>query len=205
MTERPAYLLLLARASERNFSDYLTALPTLHQDHGGQFTAMAPAPMVEQFGHNGAALSLMLSCWPSIQHLRSFWRAAAHRVLLRRFGADAMAAAALEAASDTSAASNIDALAIFLGPGPTPALLEAAGAQALALVREPQVERLQGDWTHGDVAIYGWDSARSARQHLGAFSSGQRGRAMLLSGLHRQQQTTTRNIGALPPLLLQAS
>lgn len=205
MTERPAYLLLLARASERNFSDYLAALPALQQDHGGQFRAMAPAPMVEQFGHNGAAFSLMLSCWPSIQRLRSFWRTAAHRVLLRRFSADAMVAAALEAAVDPRQASGAKALGIFLGPGPTPALLEAAGAQALALVREPQVEPLKGDWTHGDVAIYGWDSARSARQHLGAFSSGQRGRAMLLSGLHRQQQTTTRNSGALPRLLLQAS
>ena len=43
--------------------------------------------------------------------------------------------------------------------------------------------RLHGDWTQGDVAIYGWDSAGRARRPLMSFSSGQRGRGLLLPAL----------------------
>ena len=206
MTDPAAYLLLLARASDRSFSDYVAALPALHQRHGGHFAAVAPAPMVEQYGHNGTAHAVMLSGWPSLQQSLAFWQSAAHGALLRRFGADAMVAIAIEAEPGLPNRTDTEALAVFLGPGPTPALLEAAGAQALALVRERHVTALQGHWTHGDVAIYGWNSERDARQQLVAFSSGQRGRAMLLPGLHKARPASRvpqeHDFG---PLLLQAS
>jgi uncharacterized protein (DUF1330 family) len=207
MIDPTAYLLLLARASDRSFSDYVAALPALHQRHGGHFAAVAPAPMVEQYGHNGSAHAVMLSGWPSLQQSLSFWQSAAHGALLRRFSTGAMVAIAIEAEAGLQRSSDTEALAVFLGSGPTPALLEAAGAQALALVRERHVTALQGHWTHGDVAIYGWNSERDARQQLVAFSSGQRGRAMLLPGLQTIKRTANglqqgREFGSM---LLQAS
>lgn len=208
MTDRPAYLLLLARASERHFSNYVAALPALHQRHGGRFTAMAAAPMVEQFGHQGAAHAVMVSCWPTRDHLIEFWQHPKHAALLKHFAADGLMAAALEGQPVPPMTAHTAALAVFLGPGPTPALLEAAGAQALALVRERQIEPLHGLWVLGDVAIYRWASDIDARQQLASFSSGQRGRAMLLSGLQsgpRQETQTRRFNAALPSHLLQAS
>jgi uncharacterized protein (DUF1330 family) len=127
----------------------------------------------------------MLACWNSAAQLRDFWHSHARRQLSRqRTGSGTAAAVALEGPAVAAAGTAPDAvLTLFLGSGPSPALLEAAGARALALAREPLVEPLEGDWTNGDIAIYGWPSAPCARRQMVLFSSGQRGRALLLPAL----------------------
>ena len=109
------------------------------------------------------------------------------RALLTIYGSNvesvAMVVAAFEGEATTDGAPRTEALAMFLGPSPTPALLEAEGARAVALARERQVEALEGPWACGDIAIYAWDSARNARRQLVTYSSGQRGRAMLIPTL----------------------
>lgn len=185
MFDRPAYLLTLAPGIERtHFSDYLAGLPALYSRHGGQHLAVAPAPTVERFGHHQATQSVMLSRWPGMRPLLEFWRSPDHQRLAgRRSINDGICVAAFEGETTADGAPRAEALAIFLGPSPTPALLEAEGAHAVALARERQVEALEGPWTLGDIAIYAWDSARSARRQLVTYSSGQRGRAMLIPTL----------------------
>ncbi len=186
MPDGPVYLLLLASGIERQrFADYVAALSPMMTRLGGSHLAMAPAPLLEQFGHNEAAQSVLLSFWPSVGAVRGLWKSAPYQALAKqRRGSGELLAVALESPHVAPPNDASDAvLAIFLGAGPSPALLEAAGARALALVRERQVEPLEGNWRHGDVAIYGWPSAQSARQQLVIFSSGQRGRALLVPAL----------------------
>lgn len=186
MADGPVYLLLLASGIERQrFADYVAALSRVMSRLGGCYLAMAPAPMQEQFGHNEAPQSVLLSHWPSLAALRGFWNSPKYRSIARqRKGSGELLAVALDATYPTAESRQPDAvLALFLGAGPSPALLEAAGARALTLVRERQIEPLEGNWRHGDVAIYGWPSAQAARQQLVAFSSGQRGRALLVPAL----------------------
>lgn len=181
--DRGAYLLMLVPAAERaRMVPYASELPRLQARFGGRFRVLAPAPFIEHFGHNGEAHNVMLSAFPSMSRLRDYWASPEHRRVAARCRAEDLPAVALDAeigADDSGAQS----LALFLGPGPSPALLEAAGARALALVRERAVVRLHGDWNHGDVALYGWTSATSARHSLLSFSSGQRGRGLLLPAL----------------------
>lgn len=181
---RGAFLLMLAPGAERaRVADYVAALPRMHAAYGGRQLVLAPAPSIERFGHNGEAQSVILSSFQSLQALLDYWESADHRRAAARCrGAQELLAVALDTepgASQTPA----ESVAVFLGPGPSPALLEAEGAQALALVRERAVRRLHGEWTHGDVAIYGWESASRARRPLLSFSSGQRGRGLLLPAL----------------------
>lgn len=186
MSDRPAYLLLLASGIERQrFADYLAALSPMLTRLGARHLAMAPAPMLEQFGHNEAPQNVLLSHWPSLGTLRAFWESKPYQQLLRqRRGSGELLAVALDGPYAMAPEEQADAvLAIFLGAGPSPALLEAAGARPLTLARERQVEPLEGNWRHGDVAIYAWPSAQSARQQLVTFSSGQRGRALLVPAL----------------------
>jgi len=185
MPNRPAYLLLLASGIERQrFADYVAALSPNLTRLGGRHLAMAPAPMLEQFGHNEAPQSVLLSHWPALESLREFWNSPRYlSIAKQRRGSGELLAVALEGAYLSPIDTPDAALAVFLGAGPSPALLEAAGARALTLVRERQVEPLEGNWRHGDVAIYAWSSAQSARQQLVTFSSGQRGRALLVPAL----------------------
>lgn len=185
MFDRPAYLLTLAPGMERaRFSEYLAGLPALYARHGGQHLAVAPAPTVERFGHHQAAQSVMLSRWSGMRQVLEFWRSPDHQLLARRRSVnDGTCVAAFEGEATTDGAPRTEALAMFLGPSPTPALLEAEGARAVALARERQVEALEGPWACGDIAIYAWDSARNARRQLVTYSSGQRGRAMLIPTL----------------------
>ena len=192
MPDSPAYLLLLASGIERQrFADYVSALSPMLHPLGGRHLAMAPAPLLEQFGHNEAPPSVLLSHWPSLDTLRAFWDSPQYKSLAKlRRGSGELLAVALEVPTLAATNDQPDAvLAIFLGAGPSPALLEAAGARALTLVRERQVEPLEGNWRHGDVAIYAWPSAQSARQQLVTFSSGQRGRALLVPALSLTRNT----------------
>lgn len=188
MSQRIAYLLLLASGIERRrFADCVAEISPQLTRHGGCHLALAPSTTVEPFGHHDAPTSAMLSRWASVERLREFWRSPECQAVINqrsRFGA--FVAVALEGpAEERPDGSSDEVLAIFLGSGPSPALFEAEGARALTLVRERQVEALEGVWTHGDVAIYGWASAQSARRQLVSFSSGQRGRALLLPALGR--------------------
>ena len=186
MPDRPVYLMLLASGIERQrFADYVAALSPMLTRLGGRHLAMASAPMVEPFGHQEAPQSVLLSHWQDLQTLRGFWKSPNHQSIARsRKASGELLAVALEDPHYSSKPEVPDAaLAVFLGAGPSPALLEAAGARALALVRERQVEALEGNWRHGDVAVYAWPSTQGARQHLGTFSSGQRGRALLVPAL----------------------
>lgn len=185
-TSRKAYLLLLAPGSERSrTADYFGPLSSWPAQSGGQLLSLAAAPSVEHFGHNGMPQSVMLSAWGGLDALLAFWHSQEHRLpAARARGAEDLQAIALEGEPDT-ADPEAASIAIFLGPGPSPALLEAEGACALALVRERAVLRLRGDWDQGDVAIYAWQSATSARRPLMTFSSGQRGHGMLVPVLHR--------------------
>lgn len=186
MSNRPAYLLLLASAIERQrFAEYVAALSPNLTRLGGRHLAMAPAPMLEQFGHNEAPPSVLLSHWPTLATLREFWNSPRYRAIAKqRKGSGELLAVALEGSYPAMTSDAPDAaLAVFLGAGPSPALLEAAGARALTLVRERQVEPLEGNWRHGDVALYAWTSQQQARQQLVTFSSGQRGRALLVPAL----------------------
>ncbi|GMU45191.1 MAG: hypothetical protein AMXMBFR25_31770 [Lysobacterales bacterium] len=181
---REAYWLMLVPGADRTrLAQYAAELPRLQAVHGGRFLVLAPAPLIERFGHNGEAHSVMLSAFPSSTQLRAWWESQAHRRLASGFrGIAGTVAVALEAESGASDA-DAKAVAAFFGPGPSPALLEAEGARALALVRERSVLRLHGDWIHGDVALYGWSSSGDARRSLLNFSSGQRARGLLLPTL----------------------
>jgi uncharacterized protein (DUF1330 family) len=186
MSDQPAYLLLLASGTERRrFADDVAAMSPQMAGQGGRLLALAPAPSVETFGHNHGPTSVMVSQWRDIECLRGFWHSSGHRrVADPRSRCGAFVAVALEGSGGLPTASTGDAvLALFLGAGPSPALLEAEGARPLTLLRESQVESLEGQWTHGDVAIYGWTSAHSARRLLVTFCSGQRGRALMLPAL----------------------
>ena len=203
MFERPAYLLFLAHAASRSrVSDYLAALPPL-QEYGGHYLAVAPAASVERFGHNHNPQSLVLSRWPSLAIIQEFWQSPAHQTL-DWAGAQCVQVAALEGEWNACRdGQEIDeALAIFLGPGPSPALLEAEGARALALVRQAQVTSLFGAWEQGDIAIYAWTSAQRARRQLVTFSSGQRGRSILVPALAASRKPQCYQ--AHEPLLLRA-
>lgn len=186
MSDRSAYLLVLASGTERRrFADYLAAVSPQLAAHGGRLLALAPAPSVETFGHNDGPTSVMVSRWSDIERLRGFWHSREHcRLAGQRAQCGALVAVALDGSGRLPAASAaVAVLALFLGTGPSPALLEAEGARPLALLRESQVESLEGRWAHGDVAIYGWTSAHDARRQLVTFCSGQRGRALLVSAL----------------------
>lgn len=186
MSDRPAYLLLLAPGTERRmFADYVAAVSPQLKNHGGRQLALAPASAVEIFGHNDGPVSVMLSRWPSSAHLHEFWNCAGHRRLVgQRHRISTLVAVALEGVgASTTAAAGDDVLAIFLGNGPSPAFLEAEGGHPLALARSAEVEPLQGVWSHGDIAIYGWAEAQGARQQMLMFSSGQRARGLLVPAL----------------------
>lgn len=181
--ERGAYLLMLVPAADRaRMVPYASELPRLQARFGGRFLVLAPAPFIEHFGHNGESHNVLLSAFPSMSRLHDHWASPEHRRAASRCRGEDLLAVALDAEAGADD-SDAHSLALFLGPGPSPALLEAAGARALALVRERAVVRLSGDWCHGDVALYGWTSAASARQSLLSFSSGQRGRGLLLPAL----------------------
>ncbi len=186
MSDQPAYLLLLASGTERRrFADDVAAMSPQMAGQGGRLLALAPAPSVENFGHNHGPTSVMVSHWGDIGRLRSYWHSSGHRHLAdQRSRCGAFVAVALEGSRGFATNSTADAvLALFLGAGPSPALLEAEGARPLTLLRESQVESLEGQWTHGDAALYGWTSASSARRQLVTFCSGQRGRALLVPAL----------------------
>lgn len=186
MAGGPVYLLLLASGIERQrFADYVAALSPMLPRLGARHLAMAPAPMLEQFGHHETPQSVLLSLWPDLQTLRGFWTSPRYQSIARlRKASGELLAVALDGSPSTTLTEPTDAaLAVFLGAGPSPALLEAAGARALTLVRERQVQALEGNWRHGDVAIYAWASTQAARQQLVTFSSGQRGRALLVPAL----------------------
>lgn len=192
MPDRPAYLLLLASATERRqFADYVAAVSPLLSRYGGRHLALAPATTVEAFGHNDGPMGVMLSSWTTTEQLRGFWTSREHHSLAAlRTRIGAFVAVGLDGSGNEPAPIVADeVVAIFLGAGPSPALLEAEGARPLALVREPQVETLEGMWIHGNVAIYGWASAQRARRQMVLFSSGQRARAMLVPTLRVQVPT----------------
>lgn len=193
MSDRTAYLLLLASGIERRrFADYVAEMSPHLTRRGGRYLALAPSASVEPFGHHDAPTSVMLSGWTSVELLREFWRSAECQTLLKqRARFCPLVAVALEGpAEERRDGSTDEVLAIFLGSGPSPALFEAEGARALTLVRERHVEPLEGIWTHGDVAVYGWGSAQRARRQLVTFSSGQRGRALLVPALGRASSST---------------
>jgi uncharacterized protein (DUF1330 family) len=195
VTDRPAYLLLLAHPAERWLPDYVAALGPLYQRHGGRHLALAAAHTVEHFGHHEATQSLLLSAWASLQSLLRFWHSRPHRSLLAKGGRQhALCFAAVEGEAESAPRAEDQALAVFLGPGPAPALLETGGARALALARERRVEPLAGSWSFGDIAIYAWPSLQTARRQLVTFSSGQRGRSLLVPVL-----PATQTVAALPP------
>jgi uncharacterized protein (DUF1330 family) len=186
MSDRPAYLLLLASGTERRqFAEYAAEVSPQLTRNGARLLALAPAHSVETFGCNDGPISVMVSRWSNIERLRGFWHSSGHRRLAgQRARCGARVAVALDNPVRETTPSAADAvLALFLGAGPSPALLEAEGARLLALLREPQVEPLEGSWERGDVALYGWTSALSARRQLLTFCSGQRGRALLLPAL----------------------
>ncbi len=186
MSDQPAYLLLLASGTERRrFADDVASMSPLMAGQGGRLLALAPAPGVETFGHDHGPTSVMVSHWGDIERLRSFWHSRGHRRRADpRSRCGAFVAVALEGSLGLTATSAADAvLTLFLGAGPSPALLEAEGARPLTLLRESQVESLEGRWTHGDAALYGWTSAPGARRQLVTFCSGQRGRALMLPAL----------------------
>lgn len=182
---RMAYLLVLTPGGERSrLAEYLDALPRLQANAGGRMLALASATSIEHYGHNSTPQSVMLSAWDSLDALLGFWQSTAHRQpAARARGAEDLQVIAVEGEPQANGLVS-ESIAIFLGPGPSPALLEAEGARALALVRERAVLRMRGDWEQGDVAIYAWDSAASARRPMLNFSSGQRGHGLLVPSLH---------------------
>jgi uncharacterized protein (DUF1330 family) len=201
MSDRPAYLLLLASGTERRrFADYVAEVSPQFTRSGARLLALAPAHSVETFGCNDEPTSVMVSRWSDIERLRDFWHSREHRRLsVQRARCGALVAVALDSPVRDPTPSATDAvLALFLGAGPSPALLEAEGARLLTLLREPQVESLEGHWERGDVAIYGWASAHGARRQLLTFCSGQRGRALLLPALPVPREAPTAELADAP-------
>ncbi len=183
MPDRPAYLLLLVSGTERRrFADYVAEVSPQFTRNGARLLALAPAHSVETFGYNDGPTSVMVSRWQDIERLRGFWHSPEHQRLAgQRARCGTLVAVALDNPIRQTTPSAADAvLALFLGAGPSPALLEAEGARLLTLLREPQLELLEGHWDRGDIALYGWTAAQSARRQLLTFCSGQRGRALLL-------------------------
>lgn len=187
MTE-PAYLLVLARISDRPaFGAYVNALPPIQAAHGGRWLALVPGPAVEQFGHPQEAPSVAISHWPALRGLHEFWQSSDYQNVARlRAGSGEFVALALrgEQHDPDTEAPPAAALVTVLGHGPSPALLEAEGARLLAHARNGEVEVLEGAWELGDVALYTFAEAEVARRVLMRFSSGQRGRSLLLPTRH---------------------
>jgi|CXWL01.1.fsa_nt_gi uncharacterized protein (DUF1330 family) len=185
MAERPAYLVALARLRDRvRFGAYVAALPPVYAHFGGLYLAVATASSIEQFGHAAASHSVVISRWPSLERLQAFWASRDYRkVLALRAGTGEVTAVGLEGHADAGSNDALPAIALILGSGPSPALLEAGGAQSLACVRERELSALEGDWTHGDVALYGFAELTTGRKLLSQLSSGQRGRSLLLPGI----------------------
>lgn len=182
MSADAAYLLVLARVSDRlRFAEYVRALPPVYARYGGRYLAVAPALSVEQFGHTESPQSVVVSRWPSFEQLCTFWSSTDYRRVagLRARTGEFLAAAVdgLPACPESPPARY---LSMILGPGPSPALLEAEGACPLALARESQVRPLEGAWPVGDCALYAFADAELARRSLLTFSSGQRGRSLLV-------------------------
>lgn len=194
---RMAFLLVLTPGGERSrLAEYLDALPRLQASAGGRMLALASATSIEHFGHNSTSQSVMLSAWDSLDSLLGFWQSPAHRQpAARARGVEDLQVIAVEGEPQASRPGS-ESIAIFLGPGPSPALLEAEGAHALALVRERAVLRMRGDWDRGDVAIYAWDSATSARRPMLNFSSGQRGHGLLVPSLQGAPNKSTMQLAA---------
>lgn len=185
MAAYAAYLLVLARIADRlRFGHYVRALPPVYARYGGRYLAVAPALSVEQFGHTETPQSVVISRWPSFEHLCAFWSSADYReVADLRTRTGEFLVAAVDGLPECPDSPPARYLSVILGPGPSPALLEAEGACPLALAREAQVRALEGTWPVGDCALYGFASAEVARRSLLTFSSGQRGRSLLLPAM----------------------
>lgn len=185
MPDTHAYLLVLARVTDRaRFSRYVSGLPPIYARFGGRYLAVASAPTVEQFGHAEAPQSVMLSRWPSMNRLREFWDSRQYRSAARvRAGTGDFLVTAMDGEPECPLATAPSVLATILGPGPSPALLEAEGACPLALARERQVVSLEGIWPHGDCAMYSFAATAVARRLLLQFNTAQRGRSLLFPAL----------------------
>lgn len=187
MTE-PAYLLVLARIRDRPaFSAYVNALPPIQAAHGGRSLAVVPGPAVEQFGQPQEAPSVVVSHWPALHRLHEFWQSSDYQNVARlRAGSGEFVVLALpgEQHDPDVDSPSAAALVTVLGHGPSPALLEAEGARLLAHARNGAIEVLEGAWDKGDIALYAFSETEVARRVLMRFSSGQRGRSLLLPALH---------------------
>lgn len=189
MSAQAAYLLVLARISDRlRFGNYVRALPPIYARYGGRYLAVAPALSVEQFGHTETPQSVVVSRWPSFEQLSRFWSSPDYReVADLRARTGEFLVAAVDGLPDCPESPPTRYLSVILGPGPSPALLEAEGACPLALAREAQVQPLEGAWPTGDCALYGFANADVARRSLLTFSSGQRGRSLLMPAVVASQ------------------
>lgn len=185
MTANAAYMLVLARHTDRaRFGRYVSDLSAVYARLGGSYLAVAPAPSVEQFGHAEVPQSVAVSRWPSMARLHAFWESREYRRVARaRADAEDFLVVAIDGQPECPLTPPALLLAVILGPGPSPALLEDEGACPLALGRDAEVVRLDGSWAHGDCAIYAFSEAQVARRLLLQYSSGQRGRSLLVPAI----------------------
>lgn len=178
----PGYLLVLARITDRDrFGAYIQALPPVYAEYGGRYLAVAPAVTVEHFGLSEPPQSTVVSHWPSLGRLVEFWHSKPYRqVASLRAGTGEFTCVGVEGLEMPTTNDPIKAVVAIIGNVPTRALVEASGGTALAIARAAKVEPLEGAWTQGDLALYTFADVARARKMLGDFSSGQRGRSLLL-------------------------
>ncbi len=184
MSNSPALLVALARMRDRlRFADYVAAMPPLYSRFGGRYLAVSTASNVEQFGHSPTTQAVLISRWDSIESVLRFWNSPEYQVVTQlRAGTGDFIAVATVANADVEIAA-LPALAMILGPAPSPALFESGGAVALASARARDLQALEGEWIDGDLAIYGFPSLNLGRQMLLQLSSGQRGRSLLMPSI----------------------
>jgi uncharacterized protein (DUF1330 family) len=178
----PGYLLVLARIADRDkFGSYIQALPPVYAEYGGSYLAVAPAVTVERFGLSEQPQSAVVSRWPSLGRLVEFWHSKPYRhVAALRAGTGEFTCVGVEGLEPAEIDEPIRAVVAIIGNVPTRALVEASGGTALAIARAAKVEPLEGAWTQGDLALYTFSDLAKARKMLSDFSSGQRGRSLLM-------------------------
>ncbi len=178
----PGYLVVLARIHDRDrFAAYIQALPPVYAQFGGRYLAVAPALAVERYGLSEMPQSTVVSRWPSFTRLMEFWHSGEYRSVAQlRTGTGEFTCVGIEGFERQADADPIRAVVAIIGNVPTRALVEASGGTALAIARAAQVEPLEGIWSQGDLALYTFSDLTRARRMLSDFSSGQRGRSLLL-------------------------
>jgi uncharacterized protein (DUF1330 family) len=158
------YLVVLARINDwAKFAAYAQATPKLYPQFGGRYLCLAPPHTVEQFGSPIAPLSLVVSVWPSTDHIHTFWQSPeylAAKSLREGTGEFSVFALAGSVASEAS----VQALAVCLSDNSNHAETSFLGAKLLAQATPPTW--LEGNKTFDDLRIFALHAVAQTKDQL---------------------------------------